>query len=656
MVNDPLYELRELTRTLTASPRADATRPTPNAISAQLAALADGAATFSELGPVPAEWRMAEWLIANPSHPFSLRFNRQRSSGWFQEVARNHPEAITPEALNKLHIALFDVCAAVAENVTVTLGLLQRPESREPLERFRALMADQAGWDPVLMKCEWSLWRITDPGRVEPARGTLDEPVLATKRLGPDLVQLVQRGDTLILRNPESGVEQAVSLIESHLFRNTSESRLDRFFSGMENLSQSTETSRLGAVATGLTNGLPLTDLLVTLTDTTTVNMAKLTVKGLLRPEGLLDLSTLVHCCVFYDFVLIDANAADVPEQLKGVVVPVRPYEASGIDPRWTIALERSKELDDDTGLREQLENNWKEMLGQAVRIDFQSFDSITDSPGITQYFPGGPGLGFYDPVESTARGSEQGANELARAVSIQTFRYWINESVAASLGVAYNCTTLRYPVESVALAQRSAQLSTIDQLISRVAPHSGRVLDQPAPTGYISPVQVPNVLGIVLRNSPHREDIWAQILKLRAEFEPVRDFLRQGRAHGAHDSEAFNRLMRKLFGKSAWVVPVDTAIAMVSTVAPSTLSGAGVIALKIAALAKPAQTVERIFNRIVSPEVHVLRKFADDVALMNNEIGMIERLWGDSIDRNWLATAARISQGSANESRTLRY
>jgi hypothetical protein len=652
-----MHEFRELTRTLTASPAAATAQPSADEIAAQLAALANGAATFSELRPVADEWRTAIWSITNPSHPFTLRFGRQRASGWFQDVARDHPDAITPATLAELHRALFDVSAAVAENTTIVLGLLGRPESREHVERFLALMAEQPGWDTVLWKGKWSLFRITDPDRVEPARGSADEPVLAVKRLGPDLVQLVQRNNTLLLRNPESGVEQAVSPIEANIFADTSEARLDRFFSGIENLSVSPAPSRLGGVAVGLMKGLPLTEVLATLTDTSTVNMARLTVEGLLRPEGLLDLSTLLHCCVFYDFVLVDADAVNVPEQLEGIVVPVRPFEAANIDPRWTIAVERNRHLQSDTALREKLENSWKEMLGKPVHIDFHSFDSITDSPGIRQYFPGGPDLGFYDPVDSAIGDSEQIAKSLDRVVSIQTFRYWINESVAASLGVAYNCTTLRYPVESVALAQRSAYLSTIDQLMSRVAPQHGRVLDQPSPIGYLAPVQVPNLLGIVLRKSRQREDIWAQVLELRKKFEPVRDFLREGRAQGSHDSDAFNRLMKKLFGKSAWDVPVDTAITVASTVASSTFAGpgAGVAALQIAAVAKPAGFVKRVVDRIVSPEVYVLRKFADDVALMNNELGLIERLWGASLDRKWLVTAARISQGSANGNRTLR-
>ncbi|KJQ54385.1 hypothetical protein [Microbacterium sp. SA39] len=652
---DPLYELRALTRTLTSSRRSADSRPSDKEIDLQLVALQHGAATFQELGPVPAEWRSAGWWIDNQSHPFSLRFHRQRASGWLQELARNHPEAISADALAAMHEALFDVCAAVAENTIITLGLLQRPDSRGPLERFQRLMAQELGWETIVELSRWSLLRITDPESVEPPRGTPDEPVLAVRRLGPDIVHLARRGDSLLLRNPDSGVEEEISQVEAHIFENTSDARLDRYFSGVENLGEPLLPSRLAAVATGLNSGLPLDDVLATLTDTTTVQMAGLTVRGLLRPEGLLDLSTLVHCCVFYDFVLVDAEDIELPVELEGVIVPVRPYETSDVDPRWSIANERDSALRSDPELRKQLESRWSEMLGRPVRIDFRSFDSITDSPGVTQYFPGGPGLGFYDPVATVGGEGEQASKSLDRDISVQTFRYWINETVAATLGVAYNCTTLRYPVEGIALARRSAYPEIPDQLLSRVARHPGSVLEQPTQFGYLSRVRVPNLLGIVLKNSARREDIWAEILELRRQFKPVRDYLRDGRAHGRLDSESFNLLMKKMFGKaSAWDVPVDTAITLASTVASPTLTGAGGVALKMAAVTKPAGHIKRIVDRITRPEVYVLRKFADDVALLSNEVGHIERLWGESIDRGWLATAARISQGSANEGRTL--
>lgn len=656
MGDDPMSDLRELTRTLSSSRRGTDSRPSDEEIELQLVALQRGAATFSELGPVPTEWRSVEWRLSNPSHPFSLRFHRQRASGWLQELARSHPEAISADVLSAMQEALFDVCAAVSENIIIALGLLQRPESSEPLKRFQKLMAHERGWARLVELSRWSLLRITDPQSVEPARGTPNEPILAVRRLGPDTVHLAQRGDSFLLRNPDSGIEEEISQVEAYLFLNTSDARLDRYFSGIENLGEPLLPSRLAAVATGLNGGLPLADVLATLTDTTTVQLARFTVDGLLRPEGLLDLSTLVHCCVFYDFVLVDAVDVELPAELEGVVVPVRPYDASGVDPRWTIAIERDTALRSDPALREQLESRWSEMLGQAVHIDFRSFDSITDSPGITRYFPGGPGLGFYDPIEALGGDGAQAEESLDRDISIQTFRYWINETVAATLGVAYNCTTLRYPVEGIALSQRSAYPEVPDQLLARVAPRSGNVLGQPTRFGYLSHVRVPNLLGVVLKNSARREDIWAELLELRRQFTPVRDYLREGRLQGRLDSRTFNTLMRKLFGKaSTWDGSVDTAITLASTVASATLTGPGAVALKTAAVAKPAGYVKRIIDRITNPEVYVLRKFADDVALMNNEGGHIERLWGESIDRDWLSTAARISQGSSNEGRTLR-
>ena len=98
---------------------------------------------------------------------------------------------------------------------------------------------------------------------------------------------------------------------------------------------------------------------------------------------------------------------------------------------------------------------------------------------------------------------------------------------------------------------------------------------------------------------------------------------------------------------------PVDTSIALASSIAASTPAGAGYAGavLKAASVVKPAGLVKSLVERMMHPEVYVLRKFADDVALVRDKVGIIERLWGHEVDRKWLATASRISQHSSRDS-----
>lgn len=649
MNEEHLHELREMTRFLTEPLTADDGPPAQGELHKQLAALSQGAATWAEIGPTQRSWFTFEWLRDHPTHPFSQRLVRQKASGWFVELSRKHPDAITPEALDGLHAALFDISASVAYDASKALGILGRTESVGPLRGYGRIIANIPGWQLNRDTQEWALLRITDPALVEPARGTPVEPVLAVKRLGPDLIQLVQRDEEFWLRNPESGVEKAISKAESYVFATSSDSRLEAFFDGVENLDPHS-VSRLGEVAVGLLGGLPLSDTLATLIDTTTVTMAELTVNGLLRPEGLLDLATLIHSCVYYDFVLVDATNVQAPPEIRDIIVPVRPFEASALDSRWTIAVEHEKALHRDPQLRMALNASWSDMLGSPVSIDFDSFDSITDSPGVTQYFPGGPSVGFYDPIEDSNESPEKTNQERSRSASVQSFRYWINETVASGLGVAYNCTTLRYPVERIALARRSAYLGSLERLLDVVAPEFGSVAASPSESGFLKPVRVPNLLGIVLQRARTREDIWNQVILLREKFTPLREVLRSGRANGEHDSVQVNRILDDLTAKNSWVPLADGAITIASTVASGALTSgsAGALAMRAASMVKPAGFLQRVTERIRRPELYVLRSFATEVKGLQHRGGDIERLWSAPLDRRWIAAAARISNGGS--------
>lgn len=651
MEND-LHDARELTRKFTTPSRTDTTPPSDAALAEWVAALTDGFKTHAEIGPVPDNWRSAEWFFENTDHPFARRFGRQRAAAQLRDVSVHHSHVITPEILDRMHVALFDVCAAVAEDITIALGILGRTKSREPLERFTAMMAAHSGWQTNVTLSRWALLRVTDPTSVAPSRGTGEEPVIAIQTLGPDTVWLVQRGDHLVLLNPETGAEVGVSRLEAKLFASTPTARLHEFFQNAGGLDElGSDASRLGAVALGLSHGLPHADALTTLTDTSTLAMAQLAVGGYPSPEALLDLSVLVHCCVFYDAVLVDAVDPDVPSELEGVIVPVAPYEAKIVDPRWEIAVARARELEVDFTLRKEVESAWESMLGRHVPIDFLSFDSITTSPGVGRYFPAGGTIGFFDPLESEGVRGSQAENELVQAVSVQTFRYWINEKVAETLGTAYNCTSLRYPIENIALARRSAYRTSPELLLEGLAPAAGHVLGRPAESGLLDEIQMPHPLSIVLARAKAPDDIWSEVARLREKFAPVRDALRRARRTGVPDGIAVNKLLRQLSREEKSAQLVNTTLAVASTVAASTMVGAdgGTMMLKAAATAKPGAHFARLAERVLRPEIYVLRTFAADVAQLRNQAGVIEGIWGMRPDRKWLTRASALSASSAH-------
>lgn len=610
------------------------------------AALRENFARFGDVAPVPGDWDDARLLAEDPAHPLATRFVRQNAAARLRRIAVANPAAFDEEMLARLHTALFDVSAAVAEDVCVALGAVRRAESREYLERFHALMGDEPGWQSVVFRCEWALRRIADPASVEPRRAvtTGGAAVIHVATLGGETIQLLADGTDLRLRNPATEGEVPVSLSEAETFRRTSADRIEEFFAGEGGLDTADPASRMGTLTPALMHGLPR-DMLATLTDATSVRMANLTIGATLSPEGLLDLASLVHCCVMYDFVLVDSTDLEVPAELTDVIVPVRPYEASGIDPRWSIATSRYGEIERNPSLRSAIDDRWSQMLGRKVAVDFMSFDSITESPGLQPYTPGGP-FSFYDPIGSMSR---QDDADFSRDVSIQTYRYLINEKVAESLGVSYSCTSLRFPIEALALANRSAYRSAAEELLAAVSPLGGEVLRPPQRTGMLDRIALPHPLALVLSRARSKEGVWEETMRLRKKFTAIRDAFRAGRESGRLDIETLDNMVRDAFPMNDVARRIDSAIQAGSAIAAATPEATGFasVSLKAATLLKPARWTRGLFQAVTRPELRVIRALHHDLALVDGRISDVERLWGTAPNRQWVDAAARLSAAS---------
>lgn len=84
------------------------------------------------------------------------------------------------------------------------------------------------------------------------------------------------------------------------------------------------------------------------------------------------------------------------------------------------------------------LEAMWFKYVNADVAIDFKSFDSITDSPSRTPYFPANWWTPAFDPFDHDTPDVKRDIEVISRDCSVQTYRYLINDSLAEILGVDY--------------------------------------------------------------------------------------------------------------------------------------------------------------------------------------------------------------------------
>lgn len=582
---------------------------------------------------------------------YEKRKIRFRAADYFARLVIYHSEFVDSDMLDMFHAALFDKMASVASNMTIILGHLANESSEMPLREFVARMNEVPGWFDVVHTAKWALGRVLN----EPSTKFEGESFIESMKfrkmieLGPDRLELYQdQSGRWILVNDGTQSEIELSMSEAANLYNSTNSRIQElYFSTLEDPDR--KSSRLEKVAVGLGFRIPYDSSLVTLVDTTTIRSAHDACEGRLDPESISDLTTLIYCVIMYDQIVVDSSNINVHEMLKDIVAPIRNFEGSELDSRWSIAVNRDVELKRDSEFQAEIDSSWSDFLGRQVKISFDSFDSITDSPDVSGYFPGGLNAILLDPSTYEFNNSWKNISEdeISKFASVQTFRYFINEAIAAELGVSYNCTSLRYPVQCYSLWKRQQFRDAFDEVIGTLYPTGGLPAEKSCRSGFRKRVYFPNLLSVVLSRSQELSDIIPQAIELRKKFSPVRARLLRDRQLGKTDLDSVDEVIGAVCRRHSLPRNLDSVLAVGSTAlgSLSTASPDGSVAVKLISSISPAKIGYWLWERYMRPEALVLRRFSAEVIKAAGAGSDFERLWGSNLDAGWLNRAAIVSR-----------
>lgn len=477
--------------------------------------------------------------------------------------------------------------------------------------------------------------------------------------IGPDVIALETVGDQTQLRNLDSGETVPVGPLEANAFLRSTDQRFGEFFLERGGLGVE-PSSGLASVGIALAHGLPTPDLLACWMDTTTLQTAAQLIEGELpvTPAGILDLATLVHAVVFHDQIVVDAESSRLPDPLEGFVLRQTLRNDRGLHQHHgyaTSAAMSAQRGEDDEWL--ELRDSWRDLLGQPVNIDYALVDGQTESPGRWPYLPGDTfGLGW-DPIATLPEagalpGSPYG---LSADVSIQTYRYMINEQTAERFGIPYLSTSLRYPVERVSVRRQIAYRQLADRTLNMLLgpPDSGPLHDGP----YLRPIRLPQPLGLVLTATGHRQEFWEVLFQYREKYRAVREWLAANRDEFGGE-EALADLRRLLPGATTpAAAAADGLITAAAGIAGSVPGGTATaaLALKAASTARPASRGARLIQSIRRPELRLLRSLRSEAASVQSCAQQIHRLWGQRVDADWLSRAVRLGESGAVDAHRLR-
>jgi len=425
----------------------------------------------------------------------------------------------------------------------------------------------------------------------------------------------------------------------------TSARRVESFFFSEGGLEGTKPSSPLSAVAAGLSHGLPMHDKLITLIDTTTllnsVSLVEDSIPVKKLPDTLFDLATLIYSCVMYDFVVVGDKTDLVPAELNSFVLP-KDTHPGALDERHGFSIDAANASQTYPPSLSELNDAWSQFLSTEVHLDYGCIDRTTSSPGNWNFWPGE--YRSSDPIQCLVH-NDLNLLSLNESVSIQTWRYFVNEKLAETLGVAYNCTSFRYPVARVALQKRLQYRQWADDFINRLDGQP-KVTDWNSNQPYLPRIFLPDPLAMVLKRAKRPLDIWSQVLELREQFRVVRERMQRARIEGTSDHRVVDELIQAANAIDA-PTRIDGVIAITSSIAGA-IPGApefAKVALMIASIIPWFQKTKQALRWMTRPEACVIRSFKKEAAQIAEGTSDIQKIWKIPLDQAWFSRAARISE-----------
>jgi hypothetical protein len=484
--------------------------------------------------------------------------------------------------------------------------------------------------------------------------------------IGLETITVEATATQTMLRNDSTGVSIPISYFETCALLWSDEDQLYRFFAEQGGLDADGNgaTSRLAAGAAMLAHGLPLSSQLLCLVDRTVIehSLSAITQGWLVTPAAFIDLSTFCYTAVMHDHIVSDIDQPTLPDELGDIVLSIQlrsdPYRE--IHPHYNSAASIGNELRSNPEFASELNGSWSEFLRHPITLDYSHVDRATDSPDVWEYLPGNDILD-YDPILHLAAGSRHLGREgydrsVNQDVSIQTWRYFINERTAARIGVPYHCASLRFPIEQVALRRKISYRWLADSLLTSLLGEPKRPFAQGRPDVLTPRLKIPHPLSVVMGRSARREHFWDELLQLREEFRPVRERILSEREDGVLDGAIVQKLAQEITHASAGLNQIDGCLASASAIAGALPvdAAAASAALKVASTLRPIDLAIEAIRRLTKPELHILRSFVSEARRIGASIEDIDRLWDQPVDRKWFAALEHLNEAATLNAATL--
>lgn len=369
--------------------------------------------------------------------------------------------------------------------------------------------------------------------------------------------------------------------------------------------------------------GVP--DGLSVMLDTTTMWSAIRSLHGRsTAPLAMLDLATFTTSVICFDNIIVQSTPVLGSEDLAELgVTQLEQTQEDIAGALWPICASTSNYFGSHDQRRVLLEDAWASFLGRRVRLDFRAWDKHQHSP----YAWNGV---VADSYASDLLTGERGGYE--EFISIQTMRTLVNYELAGRLSVPYLAASFRAPIQSVIIRENHLRQMTVDRLMQELGPAAAKRGAEEEP--YAREYSAPFIFGLVLERMRRPEDYWEVVADYRERFRPLRERLR--RDQDSWDGRVGPYVSQLL--RSAGVMPqaliqgegvlIDAGAAAVAGALGGFFGAQASLAMKLVALASPADHALRCYRRWFRPELYLLASLRKEAELLRTLDSRVEAIW----------------------------